>query len=120
MAENFDIVTWMGARVGYDMPRQTLVNIAMERGLADVSTFEELSSKDKDLLLADTLFYLWSCPTQTASHSWSHGDASENRGSQIMTDKKNIYNLMMSLYKKWGDPMADLALESSGGIQWLE
>lgn len=119
MAEQFDIITWMGARVGYDIPRQTLVNIAMERGLQNVTSFEDLTSKNKDLLLADTLFYLWSSPTQTASKSWSHGDAKESIGSQIMTDKRNIYNLLMSLYKRWNDPMAELVSESDGGVSWM-
>ena len=119
MEDSFDIVEWLGARVGYDIPRQTLVNIAMERGLQNVTSFEDLTSKDKDLLLADTLFYLWSSPTQTASKSWSHGDATESVGSQIMTDKRNIYNLLMSLYKRWNDPMAELVSESDGGVSWM-
>ena len=119
MEDSFDIVEWLGARVGYDIPRQTLVNIVMERGLSGTASFDDLTAKDKDLLLADTLFYLWSIPTQTASKSWSHGDATESVGSQIMTDKRNIYNLLMSLYKRWNDPMAELVSESDGGVSWM-
>lgn len=37
-----------------------------------------------------------------------------------MTDKRHIYELMMSLYRKWGDPMAETVDEASGGLQWLE
>lgn len=118
--DKFNIITWLGNRVGYEIPAQTLVNIVMERGLQDVKEFAELSAENKDLLLADVLFYLWSYPTQTASSSWSHGDATESKGSQIMTDKRNIYNLMMSLYRKWKDPMAELVEESDGNVQWLE
>lgn len=117
---DFDIITWLGNRVGYEIPRQTLVNIVMERGVQDVKSFEELDARIKDLLLADTLFYLWSCPTQTASRTWSHGDATESEGSQIMTDKKNIYRLMMALYRWWNDPMAELVEESDGGVEWVD
>lgn len=116
----FDIINWLGNRVGYEIPRQTLENIVMERELSDVKSFEELDARNKDLLLADTLFYLWSCPTQTASHSWSHGDATESEGSQIMTDKRNIYRLMMALYRRWQDPMAELIEESDGSVEWVD
>lgn len=116
---DFDIVKWLGNRVGYDIPRQTLENIVLERGVQDVSDFADLTQKDKDLLLADLLFYLWTCPTQTASKSWSHGDSTKSIGSQMMTDKRNIYNTLMALYKKWDDPMVDLVTESEGGVQWL-
>ena len=119
MAE-FNIITWLGNRVGYEIPRQTLADIVMERGLQNVTSFEELSVENKDLLLADVLFYLWSGPTQTASYQRSHGDYSETRGSQILTDKRKIYDLMMTLYRKWDDPMAELVEESDGDVQWLE
>lgn len=117
---DFDIIQWLGNRVGYDIPRATLENIVLERGLSDVTDFAELTARDKDLLLADLLFFLWSSPTQTASTTWSHGDATRSKGSQIITDKKNIYDLMMSLYGKWNDPMADTVADSSGVCQWLE
>lgn len=117
---DFNIITWLGNRVGYNIPEETLQNIVLERGLQDVTDFAELDARDKDLLLADVLFFLWSSPTETASYSRAHGDNSESYGSQKLTDKRNIYNLMMSLYKKWDDPMADLVQESDGNVQWLE
>lgn len=117
---DFNIINWLGNRVGYEIPHQTLENIVLERGCSDVVSFDELQPRDKDLLLADVLFYLWSSPTQTASTTRSHGDFTESKGSQVMTDKRNIYRLMMSLYKKWNDPMADLVEESDGGLQWID
>lgn len=119
---SFDIITWLGNRVGYNIPRETLENIVMERGLSDVTDFSELDQRDKDLLLADILFYLWSSPTESASYSRSHGDFSENVGSQKLTDKRNIYSMMMSLYRKWGDAMVELIeeVEADGGVQWID
>lgn len=118
MAE-FNIITWLKNRVGYDIPKGTLENIVLERGLRDVSDYADLSEKDKDVLLADLLFYLWTCPTQTASKSWSHGDQKRSIGSQMMTDKNNIHDLMMSLYRKWGDPKAEMVEDSGGYVQWV-
>lgn len=119
MAE-FNIVKWLSGRLGYEIPTQTLENIALERGIADITDFADLTQKDKDLTLADCLFYIYTTPTQTASESKSHGDFTHSKGSQIITDKRNLYTLMMGLYRKWGDPMADMIEESQGGVQWLD
>lgn len=111
----------MSGRVGYDIPRQTLENIVIERGLTDVTDFAELTERDKDLVLADIMFYLYTSPTKSASVSRSHGDFTISKGGQELTDKRNIYALMMSLYRKWGDPMVDY-VESvdEGGCQWMD
>lgn len=119
MAIKFDIVKWMSSRVGYDIPTQTLENIIIERGLQDVSDFADLSDKDKDLTLGDLMFYMWTSPTQTSSESKSHGDYTYSKGSQMLTDKKNIYETMMALYRKWGDPKADMIEDSEGGCSWI-
>lgn len=119
MAKQFNIIKWLKNRVGYDIPTGTIENIVLERGLQDVTDFAELTQKDKDLLLADLLFYLWTCPTQTASKSWSHGDQTKSIGSQMLTDKANIYNLLMALYRKWDDPMVETVEDMSGGVQWI-
>lgn len=118
MAKQFNIITWLKNRVGYDIPQGTIENIVLERGLEDVTDFAELTQKDKDLLLGDLLFYMWTCATQTASKSWSHGDMTKSVGSQMLTDKANIYDLMMSLYRKWNDPMVE-TVEAIGGVGWI-
>lgn len=118
MAE-FDIVKWLSGRVGYYIPEATLENIVLERGLQDVTDFADLSDRDKDLTLADLLFYMWTSPTSTASETKSHGDFTHTIGSQQLTDKRNIYNTMIALYRKWGDPKAELAENSEGGCGWM-
>lgn len=117
---DFDIVKWMRGRVGCDIPTETLEYIALERNIQDVTDYAELTDRDKDLVLADILFYLYTSPTQTASESKSHGDFTYSKGSQTLTDKKNIYDMMMTLYRRWGDPKADLVEDSEGGCFWSE
>lgn len=117
---DFNIVKWMSGRVGYDIPVATLENIVLERGLSDVSDFADLTEKDKDLTLADLLFFMWSSPTQTASVTKSHGDFTLTKGSQMLTDKNNIYKTLMGLYRKWGDPKADILDDSEGECAWVD
>lgn len=119
MADNFDVIKWLGNKLGYDIPRATLENIVMERGCDGVSDFADLSQKDKDLMIADVAFYIYTCPNQTSSITQSHGDYSYTRGAQILTDKRHLYELMMSLYRKWNDPMVITVEESEGSAQWL-
>lgn len=119
MAIKFDIITWLGNKIGYDIPRSTLECIVMERGTEHITSFDQLTQKDKDLLLADALFYIYSSPNQTSSISQSHGDFTYSRGAQILTDKNNLYNLIISLYRKWSDPMAEVVEDAAGGVQWL-
>lgn len=119
MAENFDIIKWLGNKLEYDIPRATLEGIVMERGCSGITSFADLSQKDKDLMIADAAFYIYTGPNQTSSITQSHGDYTYTRGAQILTDKRHLYELMMSLYRKWNDPMAETVEESEGGVQWL-
>lgn len=119
MAKQFDIISWLGNKIGYDIPRATLEGIVMERGTEDVTSFDHLTQKDKDLMIADALFYVYSAPNQTSSISQSHGDFTYSRGAQILTDKRHLYELLMSLYRKWNDPMAETVENAEGGVQWL-
>lgn len=117
----FDIVYWLGNRTGYGLSREALEVIVIERGLQGVEDYSELEQRDKDLLLADVLFYIWTSPTQTGSTTRQHGDFSYTVGTQIMTDKSNIYAMMMSLYRKWGDSKAELAESlDTGGCKWVD
>lgn len=119
MAKTFDIVRWLGNKLGYDIPKATLEGIVMERGCDGITDFADLTQKDKDLMIADAAFYIYTCPNQTSSISQSHGDYTYSRGAQILTDKRHLYELMMSLYRKWGDPMAEDVEASEGSAQWL-
>lgn len=119
MTTGFDIIAYMGSMTGYSFERSVLEAIALKRGVADVGSYGELGQRREDLLRADMLFYIYTSPTQSASESASHGDFSRSRGTQSITDKRNIYRIMMGLYRKWGeDPMGG---EDPGGVcEWVE
>lgn len=116
----FDIIAYMGSLTGFTFERPVLERIALERNVQGVVSLEELSQKDRDLILADMLFILYTSPTQTASLTKQHGAFSQTIGSQYISDKRNIYALMNKLYAKWGDPKLDDISDTAGGMTWLE
>lgn len=116
----FDIIAYMGSLTGYTFDRPVLERIALERGVQDAVSLEELSQRDRDLILADMLFVLYTSPTQTASLTKQHGAFSQTIGSQYISDKRNIYELMNKLYAKWDDPKLEDISDTAGGLAWLE
>lgn len=121
MAIKFDIIQFAATLTGFPFEKNALEYIVMRRGLSDITEMSQLTEKDIDLLTADELRYIYSSPTQTASQTDSHGDFSKSRGSQSITDKKNIYNWFMSLYKKWGeDPFGVDEEDINGGCMWMD
>ena len=114
----FDILSYMSSLTGFVFEKSVLERIALERGVDEVSSLEELTQKDRDLLLADLLFIIYTSPTQSSSISKKHGSFSLTIGSQYISDKKNIYELMNKLYSKWGDEKLDNLDDQ--GLQWLE
>jgi hypothetical protein len=115
----FDIIDYAAnALTGYSFTEAQVKYVVMGRGLSEVTDMSELTQKDKDLLTADLLRIIYTSPTQSASSTDQHGDYSRTRGSQYVSDKKNIYQWMMSLYKKYGEDPFEEDLE--GGVAWLE
>ena len=116
---SFDIIRYMSSLTGYIFDDAVLERIALERSVADVASFSEITEKDKDLLTADLLFVLYTSPSQSASFSKKHGQFSQSVGSQTITDKDGIYNLMMRLDNKWEDPKAKEVENMGGGLEWM-
>lgn len=117
---SFDIIRYMSSLTGYVFDDAVLERIALERNVAEVGSFADITEKDKDLLTADLLFVLCASPSHSASISKKHGQFSMSIGSQEITDKDGIYNLMMMLYKKWDDPKAEEIKDMLGGLQWMQ
>lgn len=113
----FDIIQYMRGLLDYPFSDNTLQTIAMERGVQDVSDYSQLEQKQKDLLLADMLRVIYFSPSQTASETKQHGSFTHTKGSSIYNSKKDLYNYMMSLYRKWDD--ANLETIEGGSLQWL-
>lgn len=120
MAIKFDILTFAGTLTGYDIEKTTLEYILLRRGLQDVTSYDELTQRDIDLLTADCLKVAYTTPTITASQSDSHGDYTRSRGSQTITDKRQLYQWMMGLYKKWGENPFEDVDDLEGGVRWME
>ena len=117
---SFDIIRYMSSLTGYVFDDAVLERIALERNVAEVGSFAEITEKDKDLLTADLLFVLYTSPTQSASFSKKHGQFSQSVGSQTKTDKDGIHSLMMRLYNKWDDPKVKELEELGGGLEWMQ
>lgn len=117
---SFDIIRYMSSLTGYVFDDAVLERIALERNVAEVGSFSELSEKDKDLLTADLLFVLYTSPSKSASISKKHGQFSMSIGGQTITDKDNIFDIMMRLYTKWEDPKAEELEDIGGGLEWMQ
>lgn len=91
----------------------------MERGVQDVKDIADLTRKQRDLLFADMLLVLYLSPTETASLSKKHGQFSQTIGSQYISDKDGLLDMIRKLYKKWDDDKLD-DLDESGGLSWME
>lgn len=120
MTDTFDIVEWLKREVGYDVPRGTLENKIMARGLSGVGDYSDLTQRDIDLLKADVIEYILLSPSTTASKSWSHGDQSRTIGSQVTTYRDKLYDYMMGLYRKWNDPKAEDNEAMNGSVGWID
>lgn len=115
----FDIITYMSTLTGFTFEKSVLERIAMERGVSGVTDYNQLEQKEKDLMLADMLLVIYTSPYQTSSLTKQHGAFTQTIGSQIITDKRGIYNLMTALYRKWNDAKLETVNEMDGGLQWI-
>lgn len=116
---NKNITEYVGSLVTYPIPLKTVERIMTERGLNDVEDWADVDKRTRNLVLADLLFAMFSAPSNTGSKSRSHGDFSVTIGGTIITDKNDIYALMMRLYQHPEDELWE-ALANIGGCQWME
>lgn len=116
---NQKIVEYVGSLVTYPIPRVTVERIMKERNIADVEDWADVTLRQRNLVLADLLFAIFTAPSNTGSKSRSHGDFSVTIGGVIITDKNDLYALMMRLYQ---NPEMELweNLANIGGCQWLD
>ena len=117
---SFDIIRYMSSLTGYVFDDSVLERIALERNVAEVGSFSEITERDKDLLTADLLFVLYTSPSQSASISKKHGQFSMSIGGQTITDKDEICRLMLRLYQKWEDPKVKEIEDMGGGLEWMQ
>ena len=118
----FNIITYLTGLTGFVFDKSVLERIATERGVSGVTDYSLLEQETKDLLLADLLFTAYVSPNTSASYSASHGSYKQSIGSQRIDNKSDIYNIMVGLYKKWGeeDKLLLLTETSSNKIDFID
>lgn len=118
MAE-FNIVNYLGSILGYPIPKETIERIALERGLTEVNDWAEITTRQRNLAIADCLFFIFSSPNNTGNRSRQHGDFSVTIGGIQIYDKNDIFALMMRLYQNPDEELWE-ALANIGGCQWMD
>lgn len=122
MAIEFDIIKYLsGLLGGFVFDRATLEAIAWEREVTDVTSFDELDDKTKDLLKADLARAAYYSPNVWASSSQSHGSYSRSIGSQTLYEgnRERLYNIFSTIYKKYEDKALEEITDTDSTVQWV-
>jgi hypothetical protein len=121
MAVKFEILDFISGLTGFVFDKSVLTRIALEREVADITSYDELDAKTIDLIKADLLYVAYVSPNIWASHTNQHGSYSRTVGHQTMytEDKEKLYQMFMAIYKKYGDEKFEEIEESQGNLQWL-
>lgn len=117
---DFDILEYLSGLTGFIFDKAVLKRIAMERGVLNATNIGDIDKKTRDLLLADLLLTVYMSPNTSASISQTHGSFSQTIGSQTITDREGLYNMFISLYRKWDDDKLEDVQDLGGTLQWLE
>jgi len=112
----FDILQYMSGLTGFTFDKAVLTRIALKRGVANVTEYEELTEKQEDLITADLLLTAYLSPTTWASFNQSHGSYKKGVGSQTMYNKEEILEWLRGIYEKYEDPMLDKVPDNSAKV----
>jgi hypothetical protein len=115
----FDLIKYMANMTGYSFTREQLEHIALNRGTLGIEHFHDLTLRDKNLMLADMLFIIYTSPTSSGAITKQHGDYSVTIGSAQIGDKDKLYKLIDALYKNPDKELNQLLADSQGGLSWL-
>lgn len=116
----FDIIEYIGSLTGFAFEKPTLERIAMERGVLGADSYESLTERDRDLLLADLLLVIYTTPSQSASMRKAHAGWEMSVGSQVIEGRKGLYDMMLRLYRKWRDPKLEMLEDLDGSCKFLD
>ena len=115
-AIELDILQYMSGLTGFTFDKAVLVRIALERGVAEVTEYEELTKKDRDLLTADLLLTAYLSPNVWASFTQEHGSNKKGIGSQTMYNKEQILDYLRGIYEEYEDEKLDEVPDSSAHV----
>ena len=112
----FDILQYMSGLTGFTFDKAVLTRIALERGVDEVTEYDELTKRDRDLITADLLLTAYLSPTVWASFDQSHGSYKKGIGSQTMYNKEDIYNYLYNIYKLYEDEKLEELVDNSAHV----
>jgi hypothetical protein len=115
-AIEFDILQYMSGLTGFTFDKAVLTRIALERGVAEVTEYDELTKQDRDLITADLLLTAYLSPTVWASFDQSHGSYKKGVGSQTMYNKDDIYNYLYNIYSMYEDEKLEELVDNSAHV----
>lgn len=115
-AITFDILQYMSGLTGFTFDKAVLTRIALDRGVADVTEYDELTKRDKDLITADLLLAAYLSPTIWASYTQSHGSYKKGIGSQSMYNKEEILDWLRKIYGMYEDEMLEVLGDNSATV----
>lgn len=121
MEDKFDIIEYLSGLSSFVFDKAVLKRIALDRGAAKVTSYEELDTRTKDLLRADILYTAYISPNVWASHTHSHGSYSQTVGSQTIyaEDKEKLYEIFMGIYRKYDDEKLEEVVDNAT-LDWLD
>lgn len=114
----FDIIGYISGLTGFIFDKSVLERIANERGVASATSYSDIDERTRELMRADLLYTAYCSPNTMASVSHQHGSYSKSYGSQTIMGREKLYEMFMSIYRKYGDPMAQSV--GSSNLQWMD
>lgn len=115
-AIEFDLLQYMSGLTGFTFDKAVLVRIALERGVAEVTAFDQLTKRDRDLITADLLLTAYLSPNIWASFDQSHGSYKKGIGSQTMYNKEEILDYLRGIYEEYEDEKLDEVPDNSAHV----
>lgn len=115
-AIEFDILQYMSGLTGFTFDKAVLTRIALDRGVAEVTDYEDLTTQDKDLIKADLLLTAYLSPNVWASFGQSHGSYKKDIGSQSVYNKEELLDYLRGIYEKYDDPMLEQVPDNSAHV----
>lgn len=121
MNNNFDIIEYLSGITQFTFDKAVLKRTALERGVYDVSSYDELDIQTRDLLRADLLYTAYISPNVWSSSTHSHGSYTKTIGSLTINavEKERLYNSFIGIYRKYNDSKLAEFEDNNATVQWL-
>lgn len=117
MADEFDIYKYIEGLTGFVFDKTVIERIALDRGVSEFTSYDELTQRDKDLLRADLLYTAYCSPNMMANHTHQHGSYSKTVGSQTV-NRDELYKIFFGIYKKYGEE--EILEGIQGKVGWID